>query len=470
MQPAAGAVAQSEVTGANMTIFSRTRRNVLKLIAGTAVLPLLRLPAVADQQNALRAIIISDLHSAYERMGQLLAAIETHISADKTPHIILLNGDLFESGNTVAMRSQGEIEWSFLSALAKLVPTVVNIGNHEPDTDNDLAHFVSRAAGLGVTVLSNIIDKRSGTPYAPASKTFEIGGQTVVVVGLATNAINTYPKAARDALTIPQPVEWAKANLAEIIKPDAINIVMSHAGVVADRDILPLLPDGTLVVGGHDHLNFVHEAGATRYVHTGSWCTSMAVASIAGPGEAATIETVAIDRSAKPSPALSALIEKTLSQHLTPEERETVAKTASAMTVDEAGRRVAQLIAAKTGADVGFIGHTSFGAGLPEGDIRRYDFNACLRFDGKLMVTEVDSEVLRQILSRCNQDGDIPLAKRTGDYLYAMPDNPAAKDRYKLVCNDWSATNQKSYFGRGDLTFSEVPDVKLKQTVLTGFS
>ncbi len=131
---------------------------------------------------------------------------------------------------------------------------------------------------------------------------------------------------------------------------------------------------------------------------------------------------------------------------------------------------MAELIAAKAGADVGFIGHTSFGAGLPKGDIRRYDFNACLRFEGKLMVTEVDGEVLKQILSRCNQDGDIPLAKRTGDYLYAMPDNPAAKDRYKLVCNDWSATNQKSYFGRDDLAFSEVPDVKLKQTVLTGLS
>ncbi|WP_313591739.1 metallophosphoesterase [Agrobacterium cavarae] len=453
-----------------MTIFSRTRRNLLKLMAGTAMLPLLRFPAAADQQAPLRAIIISDLHSAYERMGQLLAAIETRISGDKSPHIILLNGDLFESGNTVAMRSQGEIEWSFLAALAKLAPTVVNIGNHEPDIDTDLAHFVSRAEGLGVTVLSNIIDKRSGAPYAPASKTFEIGGQQVVVAGLATNAINTYPKATREALTIPQPVEWAKANLSEIVKPDAINIVMSHAGVVADRDILPLLPDGTLFVGGHDHLNFVHEAGATRYIHTGSWSTSMAVASTPGPGQAATMETVAIDRSAKPSPALGALIEKTLAQHLTSEERGTVAKTAKAMTVDEAGRRVAELIAAKAGADVGFIGHTSFGAGLPKGEIRRYDFNACLRFEGKLMVTEVDGEVLKQILSRCNQDGDIPLAKRTGDYLYAKPDNPAAKDRYKLVCNDWSATNQKSYFGRDDLTFSEVPDVKLKQTVLTGLS
>lgn len=454
-----------------MTIFSGKRRDVLKLMAGTAALPLMLMATGAEAQGAaLSAIVISDLHSAYERIGQLLAAIETRVAAHATPHIILLNGDLFEIGNAVAARSAGEIEWAFLAALAKLAPTVINIGNHEPDIDNDLANFVSRAQGLGVTVLSNIIDRRSGKPYAPASAEMSIGGQQVVVAGLATNAINTYPKVTREMLDIPQPVGWAKANLPDIVKTEAVNIVLSHAGVVADRDILPLLPDGTLLVGGHDHLNFVHEEGATRYVHTGSWCTSMAVATIAAPGSAAAIETVAIDRSVPASPALKDIIDRTLEKHLTQEERAIVGKTANAMTVDEAGRHVAQLIAAKTGADIGFIGHTSFGAGLPEGDISRYDFNASLRFDGKLMVTEVDGEALQQILRRCNQDGDIKLSERTGDYLYAMPDRPETRPRYKLVCNDWSAINQKSYFGRSDLAFTEVPDVKLKQTVLEGLA
>lgn len=452
-------------------IFSSKRRDVLKLMAGTAMLPLLvTATPVMAQDVALRAIIISDLHSAYERIGQLLAAIEARIAAEKVPHIILLNGDLFEIGNAVAARSAGEIEWTFLTALVRLAPTVINIGNHEPDIDNDLANFVTRAQVLGITVLSNIIDKRSGKPYAPDRAEVKVGDRKVILAGLATNAINTYPKATREMLDIPQPVEWAKVNLPEIVKADAINIVLSHAGVVADRDILPLLPDGTLLVGGHDHLNFVHEQGATRYVHTGSWCTSMTVATIAGPGKAPAIETVNIDRRAPASPTLKVLIEHTLEKYLTAEEREVVGKSAKAMTVDEAGRHVAQLIAAKTGADVGFVGHTSFGAGLPEGDIRRYDFNASLRFDGKLMVTEVDGEALAQILKRCNQDGDIPLAARTGDYLYAMPEKPEQKGRYKLVCNDWSATNQKSYFGRGDLTFTEVADVKLKQTVLGGLS
>ncbi|MDS7596207.1 metallophosphoesterase [Agrobacterium tumefaciens] len=454
-----------------MTIFSSTRRDVLKLMAGTTILPvMIAATAAIAQETTIRAIVIADLHSAYERIGQLLAAIETRIVANKTPHIILLNGDLFESGNAVAVRSAGEIEWAFLSALSKLAPTVINIGNHEPDIDNDLANFVTRAHTLGITVLSNIIDKRSGAPYAPAHAELTVGERKVIVAGVATNAINTYPKATRDTLDIPEPTAWAKDNLPAIVRQDAINIVLSHAGVVADREILPILPDGTLLVGGHDHLNFVHEQHATRYVHTGSWCTSMAVATFAAPGTAPAVETVSIDNGALASQTLRALIEQTLDRHLTDEEKAVVGKSSAALTVSQAGRHAAMSIATKTGADVGFIGHTSFGAGLPKGDIRRYDFNASLRFDGKLMVTEVDGEVLADILTRCNQDGDIPLSSRTGDYLYAMPEKTETKQRYKLVCNDWSAMNQKSYFGRSDLKFAEVPDIKLKQIVLESLS
>jgi 2',3'-cyclic-nucleotide 2'-phosphodiesterase (5'-nucleotidase family) len=443
------------------------RRQTLKLLAGAAVLPALLSTASAKAaQKPLRVLILSDLHSAYERMGQLLATIESQVTGSEATHLIVLNGDLFESGNVVAARSGGEIDWAFLAALSKLAPTVVNIGNHEPDLDNDLANFVTRARALGVTVLSNIIDKRTGAPYAQAMARLTLDGQPVTVAGFATDAIKTYPKATRDMLDIPQPVEWARKNLPGILGSDSINIVLSHAGVVADRDILPILPDGTLIIGGHDHLNLTHEQGATRYVHTGSWSTAITIATIAVPGAAAALQRVDIDATGAPSSTLKDLIAAVLARHLTDEDRAIIGKTDKAMTVDEAGRFVAEVMVKKAKADVGFIGHTSFGAGLPRGDVSRYNFNASLRFEGKLMRTEVDATVLAAILARCNQEGDIPLAARTGDYLHAAPVNPPKKERYTLVCNDWSAINQKSYFGREDLVFSELADTKLKQTVI----
>lgn len=446
-----------------MSRLSIGRRTALQLLASTAILPLI--PTAASAAGAgITAIVLSDLHSAYDRTGQLLAEVERQVAASAVPSVILINGDLFESGNSVCMASQGEIDWAFLAALAETAPTVFNIGNHEADVDNDLAHFVARAQALGVTVLSTINDTRSGVAYAPASATLDLGGETVTLVGISVDATNTYPKATREQLSIPAPADWAAQNLPGLLG-DEINIVLSHAGVMPDKAILPLLPDGTLMVGGHDHLELIHEAGATRYLHTGSWSTTLTVARIAGAGQPAEIAQVAIDPNAAASDKLAALIPAVLEKYLTEDDKAIVATSPMAMSADEAGLFVAAALAEKTGADLGFIGHTTFGAGLPQGPVSRYAFNASVRFDGKLMQTEVEAPVLAEILARCNQFGDFALEQRTGDYLYAAP-VAAGKDRYRLVCNDWSAINQKSYFGREDLVFTEVPGEMVKAITL----
>lgn len=441
------------------------RRSLLALISSTALLPLTTgLVKAAD--DGVDFIILSDLHSAYERMARMLHLIETRVAAAQRPQVILINGDLFEAGNVVAARSGGEADWAFLDALAKLAPTVLNIGNHEPDFENDLARVVEKARGLGVTVLTNINDTRTGKPYAEASASLSAGGMTINIAALATTAVNTYPKATREMIDVPQPVEWAKANLPGMLTGDAINIVLSHAGVVADRDILPVVPDGTLMIGGHDHLTLVHEAGNTRYVHTGSWASLLTVATFSAPGKAADLERITVDRDASASPALEAMISSLMETHLTAEDGSVVARTTHSMTLGETARFAAAAIAASTGADIGFIGHTSFGTGLPQGDIRRFDYNAALRFEGKIMKAEVDAATLSAIMARCNQDGDTPLSARTGDFLYAAPAQPPEKERYVIACNDWSAINRKAYFGREDLAFSEVADLQLKSLVL----
>lgn len=440
------------------------RRTVLNLLASTSLLPLAPVAAQV-RETGFDAIILCDIHSAHERMAQLLAVIEVQVAAARRSQIILVNGDLFETGNVVGKRSGGAAEWSLLAALARLAPTVINIGNHEPDFDNDLVNFVSRAQQAGLTVLSNIIDRRTGKPYAQAGVTLDVGGQPVRIAALATDALNTYPKPAREALDIPEPTAWAKTNLPGLIGDGSTNIVLSHAGVVPDRTILPLLPDGTLLIGGHDHLILEHAEGETRYVHTGSWATTLTIAEMDKPGQAARIRRIDVDRSGPASPLLAAEIELLLKTHLTAEERATIGKTRAAMTLGETGRFAAQAIAARTGADIGLIGHTTLGTGLPGGGVSWFDFNAAVRFDGKITMAQVDAATLADILSRCNQDGDVALEARTGDFLYAAPTAATGRDHYLIACNDWAAINAKAYFGRNDLTFAEVPDLKLKALV-----
>lgn len=445
--------------------FNFSRRLTLQLLGSVAMLPLaLPMARAIAADTAGRVLILSDLHSAYEHSAHLLAALRSEIQDHAVPHIIAINGDVFEAGNVVASRSAGRVDWALLEALASLAPTVLNIGNHEADFSDDLAKVVEQAQALGITVVSNIVDSRSGAPYAPATASLKLGDMNVNVVGIATPALFTYPKALRDSLTLPDPVAWASANLAEALAADGLDLVLSHAGVVADRAILPLLPDGTLIVGGHDHLLLTHEEGRSRYVHTGSWSNVYTVAEIAADG-AITLSQTELPADIAPDAELAALIEAMLAEHLTAEERAAIGQSETAMSLAETGRFVAAIMAAGAGADVGFVGHTTLGTGLPQGDVSQYGFNAIVRFDGKLMLAEVSAQVLAEILARANQDGAQTLEQRTGDFLYAAPTDLPAKQSYTIVTNDWSATNQKSYFGREDLVFTPGPEVMLKALV-----
>jgi 2',3'-cyclic-nucleotide 2'-phosphodiesterase (5'-nucleotidase family) len=445
---------------------SLSRRHVLQLLATVAALPVLTVPASAQATPAARLIVLSDLHSAYERGAQLLAAVAAEVAANPAGTAILINGDVFELGNVVATRSEGAIDWLLLQKLARLAPTILNIGNHEPDLINDLAQFITRARALGITVVSNIANTRTGTLYTPPGFQFDIGGIPIALVGIATAAINTYPQASREQLDIPNPVEWAKASLADNLPAGSLHVVLSHAGVVADREILPLLTDGSLLIGGHDHLILEHAEGATRYVHTGSWSSLFTVVDIAAD-RSLSLRQVQVDRNGPTDPELTALIAATFAEHLTDEELAIVGISPAAQTLGESARFAAATLAAATGADVGFIGHTTFGTGLPSGEVTKYVFDSVVRFEGKLVTAEVDRATLNAILVRANQDGDIPLFARTGDFLYAAPIDLADKPTYTIVTNDWSATNQKSYFGREDLVFTEIePVVQVKATVL----
>jgi len=440
------------------------------LLAASAALGLANASAsAAPRGGRAKVLMLSDLHSAYGRLAPLLETMRRVVRRDRAPSLILLNGDLFEHGNVVAQRTGGSLDWAFIEALTRLAPVVINLGNHDADLVDDQAKTIARARALGVTVLSNIVDVRTGRPAATARATLDLGFP-VHLIGLATNSLDTYPKDIRPTLSVPAPVAWAQANLPKAPPDDGLLIVMSHAGLPADKLILPAIPDGTLFFGGHDHLAFDHVQGRTRYLHTGAWGEPLSVATIDRLDRTAPIRVARrhVDPAGPADPALAALVAATLKAHLTPAETAVVARIPKALSLGDTGRRVAAIMAQAAGADVGFMGHTTLGTGLPAGDLTQYAYDAVVRFDGTMMRAEVSAAVLADILSRANQDGDLPLARRTGDFVYGAPLRSAAKARYGIVTTDWCAKRQKGYFGREDLVFTEVPGLRVKAAIRDG--
>ncbi len=419
-------------------------------------------------------VVLGDLHSAYERTAQLVARID-QLRAENpgVPLAILIDGDALEYGNVVARRTSGAIDFALFTALAARGPVVVNLGNHEPEFF-DVAETVKRIEATGAKVVSgNLRDPATGKNYAPASLMLKLGAHTLTLVGVTTDKLSTYRVAIRPQLDLADPAVWARENFPALLGLATLPVVLSHAGLRADRAMLPLAPDGTLFAGAHDHLRFVHRESRTVYFHSGSW---MEFVSIARLQRAAgrlhwEVEQLALAAADPADAALAKLIRETLAQHLTAEETAVVGRAPRALGPGQAARFAVEAARVAAGADVAVVGATTFGAGLPAGDVTRFEFDACVRFDGALFTADVDGAWLKKILARANQGPDTPFAERAGENLIAVA--PAVIEpvrRYRFVTTDWIAKNAKTYLGDDPPALVERPELKLKAAVISALN
>ena len=433
-------------------------------LAGLLALPLARTRADTPPPGDALLIMMSDGHSAMEESAGVLAIVDAALAARRgTPALVLVNGDVFERGNAVALRGAGAADWAFLAALRRRAPVLLNLGNHEPDFA-PMAAVVARARALDILVLSNIRDAATGAPVADTHADIPLGPHRMRVTALATPSLTADPAAIRPTITVPDPAAWARDALPSLLDPAAFNLVLSHAGIAADRTILPALPDGTLLIGAHDHLILEHRQGATRYVHTGSWNRAVAFAGVTF-GAPPAIALSATPVGAESDPAHAATVRDFLAAHLTAEDREVLFALPAPLSLGAAARRACTAIAAGTGTGLGLIAHTTFGTGLPAGPVTRLAYDAFFRFDGDPMTAEADPAAIRSFIERANQD-DAPMDRRTGDFLYAAPGLPGAPG---LTTTDWAARNAARYLGRVDLPFAAPPGPKLKARIIGAF-
>jgi 2',3'-cyclic-nucleotide 2'-phosphodiesterase (5'-nucleotidase family) len=239
-------------------------------------------------------------------------------------------------------------------------------------------------------------------------------------------------------------------------------VAASHAGVAADRAILPLLPPRAFLLGGHDHLAFAEPAqGAARYAHLGYGGAAFGALMLAR-GAGPSFARVEVPEDAPADPALAALVAATLAEHLTPEDRAIVATLPDALALPQAAALAAEAMRRAAGADVALLNHTSFGAGLPSGEVTRYDFDAFLRFDDAICAAEMEGAALARVLARANQHHGAPLAARSGDYLHATPLSPEPGRLYRVAVNGWVAGKAAAYLGDEAVAFTALEGKRLR--------
>jgi len=439
-----------------------------RFFVGALVFVALLPRARSDGPEAL-LVIAADQHSAYERTAAVVATVD-QLKAEHPglPLAILLDGDTLEYGNVVARRSQGLVDFAMLSELAKRGPTVVNLGNHETEF-YDLVDTVKQIEATGAQVVTNITDRSTGRLAASPFVQLSLGLRKAVVVGVATDDVTTYRDAVRPLLGLTDPIAWARARFPGFLGKAPLKIILSHAGLKADRGMLPIVPDGTLFAGAHDHLRLVQFFGRTAYVHSGAWNTYLTLAwlqhdAAGAPRWDVEQRLISGDRA---DPKLSALIRETQVRYLTPTDREVVARIPAALAPYAAARLVTSALRSGVRADASFVPNTTFGNGFSSPEVTRAAFDACVRFDGPIFVGTVDGARLRELLKVANQTVDTPFAQRTGEFNMAeAPATIEDAQSYRIVTTDWGAKNSSRYFGASPILWHEQSGSTLKEVVL----
>lgn len=446
-----------------------SRRLVLAGLAAAPVLaaaPRLRAEEAVAPDADLALLAVADLHSAYHRLPALVdLAKRMRRSMGVRPMLILINGDVFERGNVVARNSEGMFDWVCLGALAAVAPVVLNIGNHEIALRDDLATVVLSAKRIGLNVIGNVVDKRTGRPFADPVARIGVQGKLVSLLGLSPADPAVWREAGRPVLELPDPVAAYESTFV----PSAdLTVVMSHAGLVADREIVARAPAGTLILGGHDHLDLEHgPAEGPLLLHSGCWGDAARIISVRLGGATPVFSQtrVALDPRDGEDAAMRAVADAAALAYMPKESQEVLRPSFAAQDRRGSILYAAEALRGPAGADVALLNHSAFGAPLGIGPLLRYDLDNFVRFDGAAMVAEVDGATLGRILARANQDLGADFDARTGDYLHAPQIAPDPAARYRIAVSDWVAGRQARYLGVEGLDFAAVEGLRIKAAV-----
>lgn len=416
-----------------------------------------------DPAGNIRIICLADLHSSHRHFPRIINFVEQMSAQSKENLLVLINGDLFETRNAVAVRSRGALEWYFLERLRKHAQVVVNIGNHEGGIENNFQTVIERMRRLDIAPLSSLKSTADRKHLGSAAISLMQNNQLVRVIGLSCSDPQLYRPIHRNAWDFPEPADYLDENMSALLHNGAFHLVMNHDGLITDKEIMDKMPPGTIFLGGHDHIRAHSQTNSCLALHT-SWGGHLCDIIDIGPASdrdprTYNITTIEFDDHLGEDAEMVQMIHNREKQHLSSAELAVAGVYNQRVSPTRFLTNTVTWFRNEVGTSAAFINNTTFGPILPNGKVRFYDIDNTIRFDSKLFKTEVRGSELETIIRRANQFSDFTWEQRTGEFVVgSYPNNIDPFETYTIAVNDWVALpeNQQRFLGLSGLVFEEL--------------
>jgi 5'-nucleotidase len=436
---------------------------------------LLLLPLPARAQPAGATVTILHFNDVYEitpvEAGKAggLARLARFRAALKTEHPDLLTtlaGDYVSPSALGTARVNGE------RLAGKQMVAVLNVvgldwatfGNHEFDIPEAalrarLAESKFRMVSSNVTDASGALFPNTVSHTVIAVKT-PAGLVRVGLLGLTIDA-NKQPW-----VRYADPVASARAAVADLKGTCDLVVALTHLALAGDQQLAEQVPEIDLILGGHEHENWVIERGArfTPIIKADANVRTVAIVTARFPARGSrpivTARLQRIDQTMKEGPRTAAEVRKWTELGFDGfrkdgfEPAQVVATTDVALDGRESSvRNVATNLGAlitdamrhEAGTDTAVFnsGSVRIDDVLPPGPVTQYDVIRVLPFGGKVVKATLTGALLTKVLQIGEQN------KGTGGYLQTVG-LPAAIDpagRYTLAISDFLLTGGEANLG-----------------------
>lgn len=435
-------------------------------------------PLPAAQDGPAKPLVVTFVHlnDIYEivpveggKAGGLarVATVVKRLKAEGGPVLVTLGGDYLSPSalGTAVVDGERLAGRQMVDVLNATGLDFATLGNHEFDVSEK--RFRAHVTEAKFRIVSTNVTDAAGAPFPGVATSaivpVTVGGRTVRI-GLVSATIDSTEKnwvRYRDGIVA------AKAEVEKLRgKVDAI-VALTHLSLEQDAEFADAVPGVDLVLGGHEHENWLLYRGArfVPIVKADANVRSLAIVTLTfgAPGTRPSVASrlMVVDDTIAADPAVTAVVDSWLARGFAGFRREGFQPEAVVATLAEPldGRestvrnrpgRLTDLITASMAREAAPVDVALFNGGsvriddvIPPGPITEYDVIRILPFGGKVVRVSMDGALLVRVLETgVNNQG-------TGGYLQVRgasfeqgrwqvrgaPIDPAR--RYAVALNDF---------------------------------